>query len=155
MYVLSKIIKNIKIFLVKFSIFTAEKNLCILHWHVFLMRKIGENQIEAVLNKSNHRPLEIGKMLFGQLGFTSASQAPMQSWSTRTKHCYPLLIYREDSDYFAIYSFEGSRLCLVWVRAPLWPHVRQAKFCLRVCQVVFLGVLPFSPHLLIGPSHMS
>ena len=48
-----------------------------------------------------------------------------------------------------------SSLCLVWVRAPLWPHVRQAKFCLRVCQVVFLGVLPFSPHLLIGPSHMS
>ena len=45
-----------------------------------------------------------------------------------------------------------SRLCLVWVRAPFWPHVRQAKFCLRVCQVVFLGVLPFSPHLLIGPS---
>ena len=26
---------------------------------------------------------------------------------------------------------------------------------LRVCQMVFLGVLPFSPHLLIGPSHMS
>ena len=48
-----------------------------------------------------------------------------------------------------------SPLWLVWVRAPLWPHVRQAKFCLRVCQVVFLGVLPFSPHLLIGPSHMS
>ena len=39
-------------------------------------------------------------------------------------------------------------VCLVWVRAPLWPHVRQAKFCLRVCQVVFLGVLPFSPHLI-------
>ena len=34
-------------------------------------------------------------------------------------------------------------------------HVRQAKFCLRVCQVVFLGVLSFSPHLLIGLSHMS
>ena len=34
-------------------------------------------------------------------------------------------------------------------------HVRQAKFCLWVCQVVSLGVLPFSPHLLIGPSHMS
>ena len=48
-----------------------------------------------------------------------------------------------------------SPLCLVWVRAPLWPHVRQAKFCLQVYQVVFLGVLPFSPHLLIGPSHMS
>ena len=29
------------------------------------------------------------------------------------------------------------------------------KSCLRVCQVFFLGVLPFSPHLLIGPSHMS
>ena len=26
-----------------------------------------------------------------------------------------------------------------------WPHVRQTKFCLRVCQGVFLGVLPFSP----------
>ena len=48
-----------------------------------------------------------------------------------------------------------SPLCLVRVRAPLWPHVRQAKFCLQVCQVVFLGVLPFSPHLLIGPSLMS
>ena len=48
-----------------------------------------------------------------------------------------------------------SPLCLVWVRAPLWPHVRQAKFCLRMCQVVFLGVLPFSPYLMIGPSHMS
>ena len=38
-----------------------------------------------------------------------------------------------------------SPLCLVWVRAPHCPHVRQAKFCLRVCYVVFLGVLPFSP----------
>ena len=45
-----------------------------------------------------------------------------------------------------------SPLCLVWVRAPFWPHVRQAKFCLRVCQMFFLVVLPFSPHLLIGPS---
>ena len=33
-------------------------------------------------------------------------------------------------------------LCLVWVRAPLWPHVIQAKFCLRVCQVVFLRGSP-------------
>ena len=48
-----------------------------------------------------------------------------------------------------------SPLCLVWVRAPLWPDVRQAKFCLRVYQEIFLGVLPFSPHILIGPSHMS
>ena len=49
----------------------------------------------------------------------------------------------------------STPLCPVWVRAPLLPHVKQAKFCLRVCQVVFLGVLPFSPHILIGPSHMS
>ena len=35
------------------------------------------------------------------------------------------------------------------------PHgsqVGQVKFYLRVCQVVFPGVLPFSPHLLIGSS---
>ena len=43
-----------------------------------------------------------------------------------------------------------SPLCLVWVRAPLRPHVRQAKFCLRVCKVVFLEVLPFSPLLLMA-----
>ena len=48
-----------------------------------------------------------------------------------------------------------SPLCLVWVPAPHWPHVRQAKFCLRVCQVFFLWVLLFSSHLLIGLSHMS
>ena len=29
-----------------------------------------------------------------------------------------------------------SPLCLVWVRAPHWPHVRQAKFYLRVFQMV-------------------
>ena len=46
-----------------------------------------------------------------------------------------------------------SPLCLVRVRAPLWPHVREAKFCLRVCQVVFLGVHPLN--LLIDPSHIS
>ena len=37
MFVLRINIKNIKNFLVKFSIFTAEKNLCILHGHVFIM----------------------------------------------------------------------------------------------------------------------
>ena len=47
-----------------------------------------------------------------------------------------------------------SPLCLV-VPASRWPHVRQAKFCLRVYQVVFLGALPFSPQLLIDPYHMS
>ena len=45
-----------------------------------------------------------------------------------------------------------SPLCLVWVRTPHWPHVRQAKFCFRVCQVVFLGGSPVFTHLLILPS---
>ena len=31
-------------------------------------------------------------------------------------------------------------------------YVRQAMFCLRVCQVVFPRVLRFSPHLLIDLS---
>ena len=38
-----------------------------------------------------------------------------------------------------------SPLCLVWVRAPHWPHVRQDKFCLRVCKVVFPGYSRFAP----------
>ena len=37
MYVLSKSIKNINYLLMKFSVFTADKNLCILHGHVFVM----------------------------------------------------------------------------------------------------------------------
>ena len=45
-----------------------------------------------------------------------------------------------------------SPLWLVWVRAPHGSQVRQVKFYLWVCQVVFPGVLPFSPHLLIGSS---
>ena len=45
-----------------------------------------------------------------------------------------------------------STLCLVRVGAP---HVRQAIICLRVCEVVFLGFLPFAPHLLIGSFYMS
>ena len=45
-----------------------------------------------------------------------------------------------------------SPFCLVWVRAQHCPHVRQAKFCSQVCELVFLGVLPFLP---IGPSRTS
>ena len=41
MYVLSKHIKNIKKILKKFSIFTAEKILCILHVRVFVMQVIS------------------------------------------------------------------------------------------------------------------
>ena len=43
MYVLSKYIKKIKTFLVKFSNFTVEKNLCILHGRVFVMFLSGIN----------------------------------------------------------------------------------------------------------------
>ena len=32
-----------------------------------------------------------------------------------------------------------------FIRAPHRPHVRQAKFCLRVCQVVFPGYSHFAP----------
>ena len=42
-------------------------------------------------------------------------------------------------------------LCLVWVRASRWQHVRQANFCLRVCQVFFSRQSPVFAHLLIGP----
>ena len=38
-----------------------------------------------------------------------------------------------------------SPLCLVKVRALHWPHVRQDKFCLRVCQVVFPRYSRFAP----------
>ena len=37
-YVLSKNKKHIKDFLMKFSFFTVEKNLCILHGQVFIMQ---------------------------------------------------------------------------------------------------------------------
>ena len=36
-------------------------------------------------------------------------------------------------------------LCLVWVRAQRWQHVRQANFCLRVCQVFFSGIFRLRP----------
>ena len=87
---------------------------------------------------------------------------PVQAFSIFIFSCLPernigvridQLLYPK-YDLFALNHSIISPLCLVWVRVPLWAHVRQAKFCLRVCQVVFLGVLPFSPHL-IGPSHMS
>ena len=38
-----------------------------------------------------------------------------------------------------------SALCLVWVRAPLWPHETSQVLLAGVS-----GVLRFSPHLLIG-----
>ena len=49
-----------------------------------------------------------------------------------------------------------SPLCLVLVRAPHWPHVRQAKFCLQVCQVVFPGYSRFAPptHWLVSISEI-
>ena len=55
----------------------------------------------------------------------------------------------------SVFIGKGSPLYLVWVPAPHGAHVKQAKFRLQMCPVVFLRVLPFSPHLLIYPSHMS
>ena len=49
---LSKDIENIKFFLVKFSIFTAEKNLCILHGQVFVMENLKINQNRTALEQS-------------------------------------------------------------------------------------------------------
>ena len=43
-----------------------------------------------------------------------------------------------------------SPLCLLWVRAPLWPHVRQALL-LAVSGVFSRGSSPHL-HVLIGPS---
>ena len=45
--------------------------------------------------------------------------------------------------------FSPNRLIVVGARHRA--HVRQTKFCLRVCQVIFSG---FSPHILISTSHM-
>ena len=51
---------------------------------------------------------------------------------------------------------QSSHRCVWCGFEPRSGHVRQTKFCLRVCQVVlfFSGVLPFSSHLLIGASHV-
>ena len=49
----------------------------------------------------------------------------------------------------------NSPLCLVWVQAPYVAHKTSQVLLAGVWQVAFLGVLLFSSHLLIGPSHMS
>ena len=49
-----------------------------------------------------------------------------------------------------------SLLSLVRSRDPHGSHVREAKFCLRVSQVIFLGFSRFNPtYCLSGPSQMS
>ena len=45
-----------------------------------------------------------------------------------------------------------SPLCLMWVRAQHWQHVRQAKFCVSGG---YSRGSPIFAHLLISPSHMS
>ena len=79
---------------------------------------------------------------------------PVQAFSIFIFSCLPernigvridQLLYPK-YDLFALNHSIISPLCLVWVRAPLWAHVRQAKFCLRVCQVVFSRGSPvFAP----------
>ena len=47
-----------------------------------------------------------------------------------------------------------SPLCLVWVRAPLWPR-ETSQVLLAGVPGVFSWGPPVLAHLLIGPSHMS
>ena len=47
--VVSKHIKNIKVFLVKFSIFSAEKNLCIMHGRVFAILNFDKPSIKSLI----------------------------------------------------------------------------------------------------------
>ena len=79
---------------------------------------------------------------------------PVQAFSIFIVSCLPernidvridQLLYKK-YDLIALNHSNISPLCLVWVRAPLWAHVRQAKFCLRLCQVVFSRGSPvFAP----------
>ena len=46
---------NIHIFLMKCSIFTAEKNLCILHGHVFVMHRAGKKEQNKILRSFTRR----------------------------------------------------------------------------------------------------
>ena len=57
-------------------------------------------------------------------------------------HCSGKTAYRVDG---CIKQISICPLCLVWVRAPRWHHVRQANVCLRVCQVFFSGISRFRP----------
>ena len=57
----------------------------------------------------------------------------------------PVAEWVKSLDFSALNHSIISPLCLVKVRAPHWPHVRQAKFCLRVCQVNFPGYSRFAP----------
>ena len=49
------------------------------------------------------------------------------------------------ADYNALNYSITPPMWLVYVRAQHWSHVGQGKFCLRVCQVVFLWYYIFAP----------
>ena len=49
----------------------------------------------------------------------------------------------------------SNHLCVLYGFESRTSHLRQANFYLRLCQMFFPGLLPFSPHLLIGQFHMS
>ena len=59
----------------------------------------------------------------------------------------PVAVWVRSLYFSALNHSINSPLCLVKVRAPHWPHVRQAKFYLWVCQVVFPGYSRFAPHI--------
>ena len=53
--VLSKNIKNIELFPMKFSFFTAEKKICILHGQVFVMVSLYCCSFGSYYNRSNNK----------------------------------------------------------------------------------------------------
>ena len=115
-------------FKLKFSTFTGEKILYILHVLDFVLTLI----ITLITRLMSASSLSSRSFLFIFLEKEKGKYTPLNIisliHSPLGRACHSII----------------SPLCLVWVRAPLWPR-RQAKFCFRVCQVVFLGVLPFSP----------
>ena len=72
---------------------------------------------------------------------TNNEAAPVAEWAEWLRSLTSVLLI-----------IRSSHRCGFAPRSGRESHVGQAKFCLRVCQVVFPRVLRFSPHLPIGSS---
>ena len=71
--------------------------------------------------------------------FSNSFSHVMRNVQTRLSHVHKsIAVSYKSLDYLTAVSGVGS-----------------SQVLFAVCQVVFLGDLPFSPHLLIGPSHMN
>ena len=120
----------------KFSFFKTEKNLCILHGQVFVMFYYYYFFLSLIY-------------IWRQRG------EPISNRNNRTLNRQKAAHVAERLRMLFLKYLIISQLGLMRVPASHWPHVMQAKLCFRVYREVFLGVLPFSPHLLIGASHKS